>query len=161
MYPILLAAIVGNAMEVIATWIAEHGGRLFVLEQLMGSTTIFGAIKTQILTCIQFCWGGRFLLLEHKLHCACSPRLLSLIIQQIPYSARQIRYQSREMPHTLYAANCTVEFSNVENRIRCEGTNCSVTHIRRNSASAPTQTPLEGDCQMAQDYHNLLACGCK
>ncbi|THV68068.1 hypothetical protein D6D27_10133, partial [Aureobasidium pullulans] len=47
-YPILFAAIVGKALKSIAFWKLERGSRVGVLDQLLGSTTIFQTIITQV-----------------------------------------------------------------------------------------------------------------
>ncbi|PSN68120.1 hypothetical protein BS50DRAFT_475081, partial [Corynespora cassiicola Philippines] len=46
-FPILFAAIVGQAMHAIAHWRLENGERMKVLDQLLGSTGIFSAVATQ------------------------------------------------------------------------------------------------------------------
>ncbi|KAF2182828.1 hypothetical protein K469DRAFT_636229 [Zopfia rhizophila CBS 207.26] len=47
-FPILFAAIVGQAMHAIAHWRLENGERMKVLDQLLGSTGLFSAVITQL-----------------------------------------------------------------------------------------------------------------
>ncbi|KAF2755013.1 hypothetical protein EJ05DRAFT_503325 [Pseudovirgaria hyperparasitica] len=47
-FPILFAAIVGQTMHAAALWRLENGERLQTLDQLLGSTTIFATIMTQL-----------------------------------------------------------------------------------------------------------------
>ncbi|KAF2463620.1 uncharacterized protein BDR25DRAFT_347112 [Lindgomyces ingoldianus] len=47
-FPILFAAIVGQAMHAIAHWRLENGERMKVLDQLLGSTGLFSTIVTQL-----------------------------------------------------------------------------------------------------------------
>lgn len=47
-FPILFAAIVGQAMHAIALWRLEHGERMKILDQLLGSTSIFATVVTQL-----------------------------------------------------------------------------------------------------------------
>lgn len=47
-FPILFAAIVGQAMHAIALWRLELGERMKVLDQLLGSTSIFATVVTQL-----------------------------------------------------------------------------------------------------------------
>ncbi|KAF2736798.1 hypothetical protein EJ04DRAFT_562072 [Polyplosphaeria fusca] len=46
-FPILFAAIVGQAMHAIAHWRLENGERMKVLDQLLGSTGLFSTVITQ------------------------------------------------------------------------------------------------------------------
>src|SRR6266536_88030 len=46
-YPILFAAIAGSFMQSTAGWLVERGATVLVLEQLIGSTALFGTLKTQ------------------------------------------------------------------------------------------------------------------
>lgn len=47
MFPILFAAIVGGAMKSVATWRIQSGTTVGLVEQLVGSNTISGALVTQ------------------------------------------------------------------------------------------------------------------
>ncbi|KAF2119160.1 hypothetical protein BDV96DRAFT_643306 [Lophiotrema nucula] len=47
-FPILFAAIVGQAMHSMAHWRLENGERMKVLDQLLGSTGLFSTIVTQL-----------------------------------------------------------------------------------------------------------------
>ncbi|ORY17981.1 hypothetical protein BCR34DRAFT_554605 [Clohesyomyces aquaticus] len=47
-FPILFAAIVGQAMHAIAHWRLENGERMKVLDQLLGSSGLFSTIITQL-----------------------------------------------------------------------------------------------------------------
>lgn len=47
-YPILFAAVVGKALRSIAFWRLEKGGRVGLFDQLLGSTTIFQTVTTQV-----------------------------------------------------------------------------------------------------------------
>jgi hypothetical protein len=49
MYPLVFGAIMGRTVEALAVWIVERGGNLFLLEQLLGSSTLFGTFTTNVM----------------------------------------------------------------------------------------------------------------
>ncbi|RDW59871.1 hypothetical protein BP6252_12958 [Coleophoma cylindrospora] len=48
-FPIAFALVAGRTMSKVAAWHLEKGARLQTLEQLMGSRTVFGAVRTQFM----------------------------------------------------------------------------------------------------------------
>ena len=47
-FRMLFAASIGSAMKTICLWKLEHGGRLGILDQFLGSITITDAIAAQL-----------------------------------------------------------------------------------------------------------------